>query len=223
MGSSLLLKIRNQRKNASTGGSIPSLATTPIKTSRTKRAAEADDSATGELPHETSRTSRSALRYPVRPIRMWTASVPRRKKVTSAWIVRYEGSAFFTRSMESSTPLRYSSRDGAKGAAMEFHVIWEVNIDADNPMAAAQEARALQLKTYTSATVFGVWEPAAGKMHRIDVAGDTETMERAELDAVRAALRSLQCKPDVLPNIQNVAVTMLIFLDREDMIFRRIG
>ena len=106
---------------------------------------------------------------------------------------------------------------------MEFHVIWEVNIDADNPKAAAQEARALQLKTYTSATVFGVWEPAAGKMHRIDVAGDTETLERAELDAVRAALRSLQCKPDVLPNIQNVAVAMLIFLDREDMIFRRIG
>jgi hypothetical protein len=104
---------------------------------------------------------------------------------------------------------------------MEFRVIWEVEIDADNPQAAAQAARALQLETYTSATVFDVWEPTARTMHRIDVAGDTETLERAELGSVRAALRLLQCKPDILPSIQNVAMTMLVFLDREDMIFRR--
>ena len=104
---------------------------------------------------------------------------------------------------------------------MEFRVIWEIDIDADNPTSAAQEARALQLKMNTSATVFDIWEPAAGKMHRIDLTGDTERLEHAELGAVRTALRSLQCERDVPPSIRNVAVTMLIFLDREDMMFRR--
>jgi hypothetical protein len=104
---------------------------------------------------------------------------------------------------------------------MEFRVIWEIDIDADNPTAAAQEARALQLKMNTSATIFDIWEPAAGKMHRIDVAGDTKRLDHAELGAVRAALRLLQCERDVPPSIRDVAVTMLIFLDREDMMFRR--
>lgn len=104
---------------------------------------------------------------------------------------------------------------------MEFRVIWEIDIDADDPKAAAQEARAVQLKTNTSATVFDIWEPAAGKMHRIDVAGDADKLERAELVAARTALRLLQCEPDVPPTIHDVAVTMLLFLDREDMIFRR--
>jgi hypothetical protein len=104
---------------------------------------------------------------------------------------------------------------------MEFRVIWEIDIEADNPKAAAQEARALQLKVNTSATVFDIWEPAAGKMHRIDLAEDAERLEHAELRAVRAALRLLQCKPDVPPNVQNLAMTMLIFLDREERMFRK--
>jgi hypothetical protein len=104
---------------------------------------------------------------------------------------------------------------------MEFRVIWEIDIEADNPTAAAQEARALQLKRHTSATVFDVWEPATGTMHRIDVEGDTERLERAELGAVRAALRLLQCERDVCPRTREVAMTMLIFLDREDMMHRR--
>ncbi len=104
---------------------------------------------------------------------------------------------------------------------MEFRVIWEIDIEADNPKAAAQEARALQLKTNTSATVFDVWEPAAGKMHRIDVAANTERLEHADLVEIRAGLRSLQCEPDVPHGIQNVAMVMLIFLDREDRMFRR--
>jgi hypothetical protein len=108
-----------------------------------------------------------------------------------------------------------------KAGAMEFHVIWEIDIDADNPTAAAQEARALQLKGNTSATVFDIWEPATGKMHRIDVEGDPERLEHAELGAVRAALRLLQCEQDVCPVIREVAMTMLIFLDRKDMMFRR--
>jgi hypothetical protein len=104
---------------------------------------------------------------------------------------------------------------------MEFRVIWEIDIDADNPMAAAQEARALQLKMNSSATIFDIWEPAAGKMYRIDVAGDPNKLEHAELASIRAALRLLQCKRDLPPSIRNVAVTMLIFLDAEDRVFRR--
>ena len=108
-----------------------------------------------------------------------------------------------------------------KAFAMEFRVIWEIDIDADNPTAAAHEARALQLKSGTSATVFDIWEPATGKMHRIDVEGDPERLEHAELGAVRAALRLLQCERDVCLSIREVAMTMLIFLDREDMMHHR--
>jgi hypothetical protein len=104
---------------------------------------------------------------------------------------------------------------------MEFRVIWEIDIDADGPTAAAQEARALQLKINTSATVFDVWEHAAGKMHRIDVARETERLGHAEMCAVRAALRLLQCNREVPASTQEVAMTMLIFLDREDVMFRR--
>jgi hypothetical protein len=122
--------------------------------------------------------------------------------------------------MESSSELGYFSRRH-KAAAMEFRVIWEIDVDADSPTAAAQEARALQLKINTSATVFNIWEAATGKLHRIDVEGGTERLERAELSAVRAALRLLQCERDVPPDTQEVAMTMLIFLDREDMMFKR--
>jgi hypothetical protein len=104
---------------------------------------------------------------------------------------------------------------------MEFRVIWEIDIEAENPTAAAQEARALQLKVNSSATVFDIWEPAAGKMHRIDLAEVAEKLGHAELRAVRAALRLLQCEPDVPPNVQNLAMVMLIFLDREEMMSRR--
>ena len=106
---------------------------------------------------------------------------------------------------------------------MEFRVIWEIDIDAENPTAAAREARALQLKMNTSATVFNIWEPAAGKMHRIDVEADAESLEYAELGAVRAALRLLQCERDIRPCVRELAMTMLIFLDREDMMFRRLS
>jgi hypothetical protein len=110
-----------------------------------------------------------------------------------------------------------------KAATMEFRVIWEIDIDADNPTAAAQEARALQLKMNSSATVFDIWESATGQMHRIDVEGDSERLEHAELGVVRAALRLLQCEPDVPPTIREVAMTMLIFLDRENMYYLRVN
>jgi hypothetical protein len=50
---------------------------------------------------------------------------------------------------------------------VEFRVIWEVEIEADSPLEAAQQARAIQLTPGMSATVFDVWAYTAGKMHLI--------------------------------------------------------
>jgi hypothetical protein len=47
--------------------------------------------------------------------------------------------------------------------ALEFRVIWEIEIEAASPKEAAQEARAIQLTPGMSATVFDVWACAAGK------------------------------------------------------------
>ncbi len=43
------------------------------------------------------------------------------------------------------------------GAAVEFRVIWEIDIEAEGPKEAAREARAIQLTPGMSATVFDVW------------------------------------------------------------------
>jgi hypothetical protein len=105
--------------------------------------------------------------------------------------------------------------------ALEFRVIWEIEIEADSPKAAAREARLIQLTPGMSATIFDVWAHVAGKMHRIDVIEEPGRLDHDELFAVRAGLRLLQCKPDTPPNIQDVATAMLIFLDRGNMISKR--
>jgi hypothetical protein len=79
--------------------------------------------------------------------------------------------------------------------ALEFRVIWEVAIEAENPIEAAQEARIIQLTPGMSATAFDAWEHAAGKMHRIDLIEQPDRLDRDELFAVRARLRLLQCNP----------------------------
>jgi hypothetical protein len=104
---------------------------------------------------------------------------------------------------------------------MEFRVIWEIDIDAENPKEAAHRAREIQLGPDMPATVFDVWEHVAGKMHRIDVAEETERLSCAELAAARAGLRLLQCAPDAAPDMLDIASAMLIFLDREKMIRKR--
>jgi hypothetical protein len=104
---------------------------------------------------------------------------------------------------------------------VEFRVIWEIDIQADTPKEAAQLARIIQLTPGMSATVFDVWAHAAGKMHRIDLVEESDRLDRDELFAVRAGLRLLQCKPDTPPSIQDVATVMLIFLDRDNMMFNR--
>ena len=69
-------------------------------------------------------------------------------------------------------------------AAMEFRVIWEIEIEAEGPREAAQQARAIQLIPGMSATAFDVWAYAAGKMHRIDLVEEPGRLDREELFAL---------------------------------------
>jgi hypothetical protein len=103
------------------------------------------------------------------------------------------------------------------GAAMEFRVIWEIDIDAEGIKEAVAQARATQLTPGMSATVFDVWAYGAGTMHRIDLIEQTDRLDRDELFAVRAGLRLLQCKPDTPPSIQDLVTVILIFLDRDNI------
>jgi hypothetical protein len=105
---------------------------------------------------------------------------------------------------------------------VEFRVTWEIEIEADSAKQAAQEARIIQLTPGMSATVFDVWAHAAGKMHRIDLVEEPDRLDRDKLFAVRAGLRLLQCKPDTPPSIQELATIILIFLDRDNMISKRV-
>jgi hypothetical protein len=95
-------------------------------------------------------------------------------------------------------------KSDAKGEwQVEFRVIWEIEIEADSPKEAAQEARVIQLTPGMSATVFDVWAHVAGTMHRIDLIVQPYRLDRDELFAVRAGLRLLQCNPDTPLSIQN--------------------
>jgi hypothetical protein len=102
--------------------------------------------------------------------------------------------------------------------ALEFRVIWEIDIDATSPKEAAQEARVIQLTPGMSATVFDVWAHAAGQMHRIDLIELPDKLDRNELVAVRAGLRLLQCDRDTPVGIQELATIILIFLDSDNLI-----
>jgi hypothetical protein len=106
--------------------------------------------------------------------------------------------------------------------ALEFRVIWEIEIEADSPNEAAQEARVIQLTPGMSATVFDVWAHAAGKMHRIDLIEEPDRLDRDELFADRAGLRLLQCNPDTPSDIRELATIILIFLDRDNMMSKRV-
>jgi hypothetical protein len=103
---------------------------------------------------------------------------------------------------------------------VDFRVIWEIEIEADSPKEAAQEARVIQLTPGMSATVFDVWAYVAGKMYRIDLIEQPDRLDRDELFAVRAGLRLLQCNPDTPRSIQELATIILIFLDRDNMLFK---
>jgi hypothetical protein len=105
---------------------------------------------------------------------------------------------------------------------MEFRVIWEIDIHADTPKHAAQDARAIQLNPDMPATVFDVWDHVKQRMHRVDLSSATGRLETAELTSLRAHLRSLQCAPDLPSDIRDVVSVMLIFLDEEEGFFRKL-
>jgi hypothetical protein len=104
---------------------------------------------------------------------------------------------------------------------LEFRVIWEIEIEAESPTEAAQQARAIQLTPGMPATVFDVWAHVAGKIHRIDLIEEANRLDHDELFALRTGLRWLQCRPDTPPSIQELATALLIFLDRDNMMFNR--
>jgi hypothetical protein len=129
--------------------------------------------------------------------------------------VDYRGAGCLVHSLETGTRLRYFSHEQCRGLAVEYRVIWEIDIDAENAKQAAEEARALQLRTDPSVTIFDIWDYQRSKMHRIDLAGETNCLRRAELTELRAELRMLQCGPGLPENIRDIASVMLIFLDKE--------
>lgn len=96
---------------------------------------------------------------------------------------------------------------------MEFRVIWEIEIDADSPKQAAEQARALQMNPAMPATIFEIWDHARQKMHRVDLAAAADRLDKAEMATVRATLRRLQCSPEPRRAIKDLVTVMLIFLD----------
>ncbi len=104
---------------------------------------------------------------------------------------------------------------------MKFCVIWEINIEAEGPQEAAQQAREIQLTAGMSATTFDVWAYNEDKMYRIDLVEEVDRLERDELFAIRDGLRILQCQPETPPTIQDIATIMLIFLESDVTILER--
>lgn len=104
---------------------------------------------------------------------------------------------------------------------MEYRVVWEIEIEADSPLQAAQDARTIQLTPGMSATVFDVWAHVAGQMHRIDLVEEAGRLDRDEQFAVRAGLRLLQCNRDTPLSIRELATIILIFLDKDKAISNR--
>ncbi len=99
---------------------------------------------------------------------------------------------------------------------MEFRVIWEIDIHADSPKKAVEEARAVQLRPDMPATLFEVWDYARQKMHRVDFGGTAGRLDNLEMASSRAAFRRLQCSPDLQPDLKDLVAVMLIFLDAEE-------
>jgi hypothetical protein len=104
---------------------------------------------------------------------------------------------------------------------MEFRVIWEIDIHADSPRQAVEEARAVQLRPDMPATVFEVWDYARHKMHRVDLVEAAGRLNTVEMASVRAAFRQLQCTPDLKPDLKDLVAVLLLFLDEEEGKARR--
>jgi hypothetical protein len=105
---------------------------------------------------------------------------------------------------------------------LEFRVIWEIEIEADSPKQAAEQARALQMNPAMPATIFEVWEHARQGMHRVDLSAAEDRLDKAEMAHFRATLRRLQCSPAPRRDIKYMVTVMLIFLDAEEAHSERI-
>jgi len=105
---------------------------------------------------------------------------------------------------------------------LEFRVIWEIEIDADSPKQAAEQARALQMNPAMPATIFEAWEHARQRMHRVDLSAAEDRLDKAEMAHFRATLRRLQCSPEPRRDIKDMVTVMLIFLDADEAHSRRI-
>jgi len=80
---------------------------------------------------------------------------------------------------------------------VEFRVIWEIEIDADSPKQAAEQARVLQMSPAMPATVFEVWEHVSRMTTGLDLRGQRTRLDKTEKwPIVRAMLRRLQCSPE---------------------------
>ncbi len=101
-------------------------------------------------------------------------------------------------------------------------MIWEIEIDADSPKQAAEQARALQMNPAMPATIFEVWEHARQRMHRVDLSATEDRLDKAEMAHFRAMLRRLQCSPEPRRDIKDLVTAMLIFLDADEAHARRI-
>jgi hypothetical protein len=104
---------------------------------------------------------------------------------------------------------------------MEFRVIWEILVHADDPQHAAEQARAWQLNPETPATVFGVWEYDKLQMHRVDLTATTDQLDGVMQASLRSTLRKLQCATDPKPGVKDLAAAMLIFLDDANVVAGR--
>jgi hypothetical protein len=104
---------------------------------------------------------------------------------------------------------------------MEYRVIWEIDVHADSPQQAAEQARAVQLDPGSPATIFSIFDYANLQMHRVDPVAPPNRLSDGTLATMRAALRRLQCFPELSPGLKDLVAVMLIFLDAEEGSARR--
>jgi hypothetical protein len=103
---------------------------------------------------------------------------------------------------------------------LRFRVFWEIEIDAESPERAAQQARTIQLTPDMPATMFNVWGYTAETMYRLDSVKEADKLDRYEQLAARGRLRFLQCNPGNPANVKGLAAALLIFLDKDEMMFK---
>ena len=146
------------------------------------------------------------------------------QRLTAQWfLLSHVGRTSTSGVMACDSPIEYSSLRAVRGWRLEFRVIWKIEIEANSPEEAAQAARAVQLRPDLSATLFDVWEHAQGRMHRIDVERQADRLTDDELTSVGTCLRLLQCAPGTHAEVKELVAVILMFLDREQWMVKRIG